>query len=95
MLTSKSFGLLILRHMNKLVLFFVAIPIGTFHLLTTLLAFTKAGFWGGVLTFVIPAISELYWVIKLWNINSIYTILAIYCVIVALIYRIGVFINTN
>lgn len=56
-----------------------------FHIWTTIIAFSEGGFWGGVLTFVIPVLSELYWMVKMWDTSSTYTI-------VCIIHLIGVFI---
>jgi hypothetical protein len=38
---------------------------GLLHLFTTVIAFSRAGLFGGVVTFFLPAVSEIYWLIRL------------------------------
>lgn len=50
------------------------------HLLTTFIAFTTSGTFAGLISFVFPIISTLYWFIKIWYINE--TVWSLYCMIV-------------
>jgi len=47
------------------------------HIWTVVLAFTEGGFWGGVLSLFLPVLSELYWMITLWESHPDYAILAL------------------
>lgn len=40
-----------------------------FHAYITYIAF-KHGFFSGLLTLFLPVLSEIYWVIKLWDVNT-------------------------
>jgi len=59
-----------------------------FHLWTTVIAFNEGGFLGGILTLIFPVIGELYWMIKMWGRNDMYTNLCIFHLIGALVYTI-------
>ena len=62
-----------------LILIFSIFPISSiiFHLWTTYIAFDQGGFFGGLLTFIFPLMSELYWVFKVWGENETYTTISI------------------
>lgn len=40
-----------------------------FHLYIVYIAF-KEGLLSGILTLILPVIAEIYWLIKLWDVNS-------------------------
>jgi hypothetical protein len=48
------------------------------HIWTVLIAFTEAGFFGGILTLFLPFLSEFYWMFKMFGENDTYayTVLA-------------------
>jgi hypothetical protein len=47
------------------------------HIWTVVIAFTESGFWAGVLTFILPVISEIYWMIKMFGENDLYAYIAL------------------
>jgi hypothetical protein len=71
-----------------LILLFGIFPITAiiFHIWTTVIAFSEGGFWGGILTFIIPFISEIYWMVKMWGENDAYTTIGIIHLIGALLW---------
>lgn len=59
-----------------------------FHLWTTYYAFTEGGFWSGLLSFIFPFFSEIYWCIKMWGVDSTYTTIASIHLVGALVFTI-------
>ncbi|MDR0680754.1 MAG: hypothetical protein LBG15_02715 [Dysgonamonadaceae bacterium] len=47
------------------------------HIWTVVIAFTESGFWAGILTFILPFISEIYWMIKMFGENDLYAYIAL------------------
>lgn len=37
------------------------------HFWTVIIAFSKGGFIAGILSFIFPVLSEIYWVFSLWG----------------------------
>lgn len=57
-----------------------------YHLWTVIIAF-KTGIIAGIITLILPAISEIYWFFATIGDNAVYTILAIVFTIGAIIYK--------
>ena len=47
------------------------------HIWTVIIGFQEAGFWGGVITLLLPGISEIYWMIKMFGENNVYAYIAL------------------
>ncbi len=56
------------------------------HVWTTIIGFQEGGFFGGILTFIFPFLSEVYWMIKMFGENNLYSIIALIHLILALLY---------
>ncbi|QTV04856.1 Yip1 family protein [Faecalibacter bovis] len=54
------------------------------HIWTVIIAFTQAGIIGGVLTFILPFLSEIYWMIKMFGVNDTYAYIALAHIILAI-----------
>jgi hypothetical protein len=54
------------------------------HIWTVIIAFTEAGFFGGVLTFFLPFFGELYWIFKMFGENDTYAYIALTHLILAI-----------
>lgn len=54
------------------------------HIWTTIIAFSHGGFFGGLLTFILPFLSELYWMIKMFGENNLYAFIALTHLILAI-----------
>lgn len=66
-----------MKYIFYLILSIFPISAIIFHLWTTFIAFDQGGFWGGLISFIFPFISEIYWCFKVWGENSTYTTIAI------------------
>lgn len=75
---------------NIINLVLIAVPITSiiFHLWTSIIGFSQGGFIGGMLTLMLPFLSEFYWMFKMWNVNDLYVYLGIFQIIGVLIYSI-------
>jgi hypothetical protein len=47
------------------------------HIWTVIIAFTEAGFLGGILTLFLPLLGELYWMFKMFGENDTYAYIAL------------------
>lgn len=47
------------------------------HIWTVIIAFSEAGFFGGILTLFLPFLGELYWMIKMFGENDTYAYIAL------------------
>ena len=47
------------------------------HVWTVIIAFTEAGFFGGILTLVLPFLSEIYWMFEMFGENDTYAYIAL------------------
>ena len=47
------------------------------HLWTVIIAFTEAGFWGGIISLFLPFLSEIYWMVKMFGENNLYAWIAL------------------
>ena len=54
------------------------------HIWTVIIAFTEAGFFGGVLTLFLPFLGELYWMFKMFGENNTYAYIALSHLILAI-----------
>jgi hypothetical protein len=61
-----------------------------FHLWTTYYAFSEGGFWSGIVSFILPFLSEAYWCYKMWGQDDLYTTVACLHFLGAIIYTIFV-----
>ena len=42
------------------------------HIWTVIIAYTQAGFFGAILTLIIPFLSEIFWMFKMFGENNLY-----------------------
>ena len=70
-----------------ILLFIFPISAIIFHVWTVVIAFTIGGFWWGVVTLIFPMFSEIYWMIKMWGVNNLYTALCVVHVIGAILWK--------
>ena len=54
------------------------------HIWTVIIAFTEAGFFGGLLTLFLPFLGELYWMFKMFGENNTYAYIALSHLILAI-----------
>jgi hypothetical protein len=54
------------------------------HIWTVIIAFTEAGFFGGILTLFLPFLGELYWMYKMFGENDTYAYIALTHLILAI-----------
>lgn len=47
------------------------------HIWTVIIAFSEAGLFGGILSFLLPFLSELYWMFKMFGENDLYAWIAL------------------
>ena len=47
------------------------------HIWTAIIAFSNAGFWGGIFTLFLPFLGEIYWMIKMFGENDFYAFTAL------------------
>lgn len=62
--------------MNVLIRFIFTIFIITAtitHIWTVIIAFSEGGIFAGILSFIFPIISEIYWTFKMFGKNDAYT----------------------
>lgn len=60
----------------------LALLVAIAHIWTTIIGFQEGGIVGGVLSFMLPIMSEIYWVIKMIGVNTFYSVYTIVCVVV-------------
>ena len=46
-----------------------------FHIWTTVIAYERGGADRAIVTFILPGLSEIVWLIKLWGHNTLYCVL--------------------
>lgn len=56
------------------------------HTWTVVIAFSKGGFFAGVLSFFLPFLSELYWMVKMFGENNTYSWIALVHLIFAFLF---------
>jgi len=56
------------------------------HIWTTYIAFTVGGFIAGIVTLFLPAISEIYWMFRMFGENDTYAYIALIHLILAIPY---------
>jgi len=54
------------------------------HIWTVIIAFTEAGFFGGIVTLILPFLAEIYWMIKMFGVNDLYAYIALVHLILAI-----------
>lgn len=54
------------------------------HIWTVIIAFTEGGFFGGILTFFVPVLSEIYWMFQMFGVNDTYAYLVLLHLILAI-----------
>ena len=54
------------------------------HIWTVIIAFSEGGFLGGIATFILPFLSEIYWMIEMWDKNDLYSTIALWHLILAI-----------
>ena len=54
------------------------------HLWTVIIAFTEAGFFGGIITLFLPFLSQLYWIFQMAGENDLYVVIAVAHLILAI-----------
>ena len=55
-----------------------------YHLWTVIIAF-QHGIVSGIVTLVLPVLSEIYWFFKLWGVNTPYIVVSIIYAVITLI----------
>jgi len=55
-----------------------------YHLWTVIIAF-QHGLFSGIITLVLPVISEIYWFFKMWGVNTPYIVVSIIFLIITLV----------
>lgn len=55
------------------------------HLWTTIIAFSQGGIFAGIITFISPFASEIYWIFAMFGVNNVYSTIAIIQVILGLL----------
>lgn len=58
------------------------------HIWTVIIAFSSAGFWGAFVTLLLPFLSEVYWMLKMFGENDIYAFIALIYLILCILYGI-------
>jgi hypothetical protein len=53
------------------------------HIWTVIIAFSEAGFFGGLLTLFLPFFGEIYWMFKMFGENNTYAYIALLHLILA------------
>ncbi|WP_291073004.1 hypothetical protein [Empedobacter sp. UBA5987] len=48
------------------------------HFWTVIIAFSEAGFFGGLITLFIPFLSEIFWMFKMFGVNNFYAYTALF-----------------
>lgn len=61
-----------------------AITASITHIWTVIIAFSEGGFLGGIVTLILPFLSEIYWIIEMWDKNDLYTTIALWHLILAI-----------
>jgi hypothetical protein len=56
------------------------------HIWTVIIAFSEAGFFGGILTLFMPVLGELYWMFKMFGENDTYAYTALTHLILAILF---------
>ena len=70
-------------------LIFIAYGLGLIAFFwTVVIGLSEAGIWGGILSFVLPVLSNIYWVIQLWGENMAFVYFQITAVIVWVVLQI-------
>jgi hypothetical protein len=54
------------------------------HIWTVIIAFSESGFWGGIITLILPFLSEIYWMIKMFGENDLYAYITLIHLILAI-----------
>ena len=54
------------------------------HIWTVVIAFIEGGFLSGVVSFFIPVLSELYWMVKMFGENDTYAYIALLHLLLAI-----------
>ena len=54
------------------------------HIWTVIIGFSEAGFLGGIITLILPFLSELYWMFKMFGENNLYAFIALTHLILAI-----------
>ena len=54
------------------------------HIWTVIIAFSEAGFFGAVITLFLPFLAEIYWMVKMFGVNDVYSYLALIHLILAI-----------
>ncbi|GAA0877391.1 hypothetical protein GCM10009119_03590 [Algoriphagus jejuensis] len=54
------------------------------HIWTVIIAFSEGGIFAGLLSLLLPFLSEIYWIFKMFGENNLYTYTAITHLIIAI-----------
>lgn len=56
------------------------------HIWTVIIAFNEAGFFGALLTLILPVLSEIYWMFKMFGENNTYAYIALVHLILSFLF---------
>jgi hypothetical protein len=54
------------------------------HIWTVIIAFSESGFFGGIITLILPGISEIYWMFKMFGENDLFAYIALIQLVLAI-----------
>ena len=59
------------------------------HIWTVIIAFQQSGFIAAIISLILPFLSEVYWMFKMWGENDLYAWLALIHIIFSILFGIG------
>lgn len=68
----------------RIIGFILGILVAIGHIWTTVIGFQEGGFLGGILSLILPFLSEIYWIIKMIGVNTPYVVYTILCIVLFL-----------
>ncbi len=54
------------------------------HIWTVIIAFTEGGFIAGISSFLLPFLSEIYWMVNMFGVNDTYAYIVLFHLILAI-----------
>lgn len=56
------------------------------HVWTVIIAFNEAGLFGCIVTLFLPALAEIYWMIKMFGENDTYAVIALVHLVLSILF---------